>query len=263
MAKFLFLLFFVALNSHAQLNIMRALYLADKPGYAIGESTELSMIGEFGMVVASGNTNTKTITAKMNTSQELPHWSYQVISDLLYKRSSSLVDGQRISATSAQKLFVSGQIDYKLKNPDNRIFLYAEYEDKRFSGFDYQSSVAAGWTSRLWRDETSELKYSLGPGYAISKYESEKNLADDQGVILRAAFEYKRKFSKTASFRQFVSAEAATNATKTKSETSLSTKINAALAMKLTFVMNHDTSVDSSKQQLDTETAVTLVYQFF
>lgn len=242
---------------------MRSLYMAEKPGYAIGEDNELSMIGEFGLVVASGNTNTTTMTAKINTSQELRLWSYQVISDMLYKRSSTEVDGKDVSATSAQKLFFSSQVDYKLADPNNRIFLYGEYEDKRFSGFDYQSTVAVGWTSKLWRDEISELKYSVGPGYAVSKYEKSQNLPDNQGIIVRAAFEYKHKFNQQATFRQFVSTEAATYATKTKSETSLSTKINGSLAMKLTFVMNHDSSVSEDSDQLDTETAVTLVYQFF
>lgn len=242
---------------------MRSLYMAEKPSYAIGEDSEMSMIGEFGLVEASGNTSTSSVTAKINASQELTHWSYQIISDFLYKRSATEIDGENVSATSAQKLFLSSQIDYKLLDPNNRVFIYGEYEDNRFSGFDYQTAVAAGWTSRLWRDEISELKYSIGPGYSVSKYESNKNLADDQGIIVRAAFEYKHKFNKQATFRQFVSAEAASDSTKTKSETSLSTKINGSLAMKLTFVVNHDTGVSQETEELDTETAVTLVYQFF
>lgn len=242
---------------------MRSLYMAEKPSYAIGKDTEMSMIGEFGLVQASGNTNTSTLTAKINTSQELALWSYQIISDVLYKRSTSEIDGEDVNATSAQKLFLSSQFDYKLPDPNNRLFVYGEYEDNRFSGFDYQSSVAAGWTSRLWRDDISELKYSIGPGYAVSKFETIKNLPDEQGVIVRAAFEYKHKFNKQATFRQFVSTEAATDSTKTKSETSLSTRISGALAMKFTFVMNHDTSVSDEIEELDTQTAVTLVYQFF
>jgi putative salt-induced outer membrane protein YdiY len=75
--------------------------------------------------------------------------------------------------------------------------------------------------------------------------------------------EYKQTFSEHASFRQFVSMEAAQEFTKTKSETSLSTKLTGALAMKLSFVMNLDTSVGPDIEELNTETAVILVYQFF
>ena len=263
MKKFLLLSCLISANSYAQLNIMRSLYMAEKPGYAIGEDDELSMIGELGIVVAQGNTNTSTLTAKVNASQELKHWSYQVIGDLLHKRSTAEVDGEDITTISAHKFFLSSQFDYKLSDPSNRLFVYGEYEDKRFSGFDYTTSLAAGWTSRLWRDSVSELKYSIGPGYAVAKREDDSKLEDDNSLIVRAAFEYKHQFNKQATFRQFVSAEAATDSTKTKSETSLSTKINGALAMKVTFSVNHDSSVDESRDELDTETAVTLVYQFF
>ena len=69
--KCLILLFvLLAANSaFAKQGIMHSLYLADRPTF--DGDDELSMIGEFGFLVASGNTNTSTITAKINTSQEL------------------------------------------------------------------------------------------------------------------------------------------------------------------------------------------------
>jgi putative salt-induced outer membrane protein YdiY len=251
----------MANNVFAKQSIMHSLYLADRP--AFDGDDELSMIGEFGFLLASGNTNTSTITAKINTSQELSSWSYQVNGNALYKQSQQEVNGERVNAASAQKLFLSGQFDHKLTEPDDRLFIYGEYENNRFSGFRYQAAVAAGWSSRLWHDKQSELKYSVGPGYAISEVEDDNSDEDNKGLIVRAAMEYKRKFSESATFRQFLSTEAEQEFTKTKSETSLSTKLTGALAMKLSFVMNLDTSVSPDIDELDTEAAVTLVYQFF
>jgi putative salt-induced outer membrane protein len=104
----------------------------------------LSMIGAFGFLLTDGNTNTSTITAKMNTSQELTSWSYQIIGDIIYKRIQQKVDGEKRSGSSAQKQFLSGQFDHKLTEPDDRIFIYAEYENNRFSGFRYQAAISAG-----------------------------------------------------------------------------------------------------------------------
>ena len=132
-----------------------------------------------------------------------------------------------------------------------------------FNGFRYQAALAAGWSSRLWHDKDSELKYSIGPGYAISEIEKNVSNKEKKGIIVRAAMEYKRKFSDNATFRQFISTEADQEFTKTKSETSLATKLTGALAMKLSFIMNHDTGVRSDIEELDTEATVTLVYQFF
>jgi putative salt-induced outer membrane protein YdiY len=259
------LLLFVLLTANicfAGQNIMHSLYLADRPNFD-GEDDELSMIGEFGFLVASGNTNASTTTAKINTSQELTSWSYQIIGSALYKQSQQEVNGEDKNLASAQRLFLSGQLDHKLTEPNDRLFVYGEYENNRFSGFRYQAALAAGWTSRLWHDKQSEFKYSLGPGYAISEVEEDSSDEDAKGLIVRAAMEYKQKFSDHATFRQFISTEADQEFYKTKSETSLSTKLTGALAMKLSFVMNHDTSVGPDIEELDTEAAVTVVYQFF
>ncbi|MGJ8679628.1 DUF481 domain-containing protein [Paraglaciecola sp.] len=240
---------------------MRSLYMADKPNYKADE--ELSMVGEFGFIFANGNTNASTLKARFNASQELKDWEYQITGDTFYKQSKKTVNGESVKATSAQKLFISTQADYKLLDPNNRIFVYAEYEKKRFSGFRYQAALATGWSSRLWRNNQSELKYSVGPGYALAEVEENSKKQEYRGLIVRAAMEYKRKFSKHATFRQFLSTEADPDFTKTRSETTLSTKLNGALGMKLSFIMNHDTGVAQGREELDTQTAVTLVYQFF
>ena len=251
----------IATKCVANEKIMRTIYLANKP--AFDGDDELSMIGEFGFLLANGNTNTSTITGKLNASQELTEWSYQVIADALYKQSESEIDGVKVNIASAQKVFLSGQLDYKLTQPDDRLFIYSEYENNRFNGFRYQAALAAGWSSRLWHDDYSELKYSVGPGYSIAEVEDNSTEEDQKGLIVRAAMEYKRKFSKHATFRQFLSTEADQEFTKTKSETSLSTKITGALAMKLSVILNYDTSAVEEDEDLNTEAAVTLVYQFF
>lgn len=258
---FLFVLL-VANDCLAKQNIMRSLYLADRPHF--DGDDELSVVSEFGFLVASGNTNASTVTAKINTSQELSSWSYQVIGSALYKLSQQAVDeNKKQYEASAQKVFLSGQLDHKLTEPDDRLFIYGEYENNRFNGFRYQAALAAGWSSRLWHNKQSEFKYSVGPGYGISEVEDDSSKEDTKGLIVRAAMEYKRKFSNLATFRQFVSTEADQEFYKTKSETSLSTKLTGALAMKLSFIMNLDTSVGPEKEELDTEAAVTVVYQFF
>lgn len=234
-----------------------SLYLADRPTYA----DELSMVGEFGFLVARGNTNTSSASAKLETNQDFLAWGYQVIANTYYQQSQQLIDDQKRNETSAQKLFLSTQYEHKLNDPSDRVFIYSEYENNRFSGFHYQAALAAGWTSKLWNNEESQFKYSLGTGYAISERKRDSQIS--KGVILRAAMEYKRKFSNYASFRQLLSTETDNSFTKAKSETSISTRLTGDLAMKLSFIMDLDKNADQDNEELDTEAMVSLVYQFF
>ncbi len=248
---------------HAQINIMRSLYMSDSVGSLPESGSNISATGELGILANKGNTNSSSINAKFNISHELEKWSYQAIASTRYKTSEEDDDGQEYDVTTAQKNFISTQIDFKLASPDERIFIYAEYENDRFDVYDYQTLVASGWSERLWRDEFSEFKYSVGPGYAIAEARNDEENDDLQGVILRTALEYTLEISKSAQFRQFISTETDPEYTRTKSETSLSTKIFGSLAMKLSFIMEHNSNAEVSQESLDTETAVTLVYHFF
>ncbi len=228
---------------------------------AIEEAFE--MTGELGASFTTGNREGNTFFGKLNASHDTKIWSSRYTANILYKQNERNVQGERRSVTSAQKLFLSAQTDYKLETPSNRLFIYGEFEDDRFNPYEYQFALAAGWTERLWADKYSEFRYSVGPGYAISKLKPNRNGVDQIGLIIRAAMEYKKTLSENATFRQFLSTETDNDFSRSVSETSLAAKINGSLAMKLSINMTHNESPNQIREPLDTQTSVTLVYQFF
>lgn len=222
------------------------------------EAKPLTLDGEFGFIFTSGNTETTSGSAGLSAKQELESWSNEYSAKALYKKDT--VDG--IETTSAQKFFASAQGNYKLTNPDHRLFAFASYEDDRFSNFKYQGTVAGGWNQKVWEDETSSFDYSIGPGYSFAK---DVNDEDVSGAIVRGAVNYKWTISETARFTQTFSTEIGSDNTKSRAESALSAQIAGGLSMKLSIKFDHNTDVDeaSGVDKLDTETAVTLVYSFF
>jgi putative salt-induced outer membrane protein YdiY len=230
--------------------------LAAAPAFAADKEKPFSMDGEFGFISTSGNTETTSIKAKLSAHQELEMWSNDFKLEGLYKKD----EVSEVSQTTAQKYFLSGQGNYKLTNPDHRIFGFASYEDDRFSSFDYQSTIAAGWSQKVWQDDASKLNYSIGPGYSFAKRE---NGESENGAIVRASVNYQLKISETAQFKQLVSTEVGSDNTKSKSESSVSAKISDGFSLKVSLVLDHNSDVPDGKENLDTQTAVTLVYTFF
>jgi len=220
------------------------------------EDKSLTLDGEFGFIFTTGNTETTSGSAGLNANQELESWSNDYELTALYKQDT--VDG--VDSTSAQKFFASAQANYKLENPNHRLFGFASYEDDRFSNFKYQSTVAAGWNQKVWGDEKSSFEYSIGPGYSYAK-----NLSDEtvSGMIVRGSFNYKWNISETSRFTQTFSTEVGSDNTKSRSETALSAQIAGSLSMKLSLKLDHNSDVQGNTENLDTETAVTLVYSFF
>lgn len=217
--------------------------------------------GELGLIFTTGNTETSSFKGRLTSHHELEMWSNDYALESLYKRDEvTTSDGTEETQTSAQKFFVSGQGNYKLENPNNRLFVFGSYEDDRFSSFDFQATLAAGWNSKVWDDDVSTFSYSLGPGYSFA----ETNDGEDvSGVIVRAAGDYTWRISETATFKQLLSTEVGSENTKSKSESSISAQINGSLSLKFSIILNHNSDVESGTENLDTETAATLVYNFF
>jgi putative salt-induced outer membrane protein len=224
--------------------------------FAADEVKPFSMDGDFGYIATTGNTETTSIKGKLSAHQELTQWSNDYTLEALYKKDE--IDNAE--QTTAQKYFLSGQGNYKLENPDHRLFGFGSYEDDKFSSFNYQATLAVGWSQKMWEDDASTFSYSIGPGYSFSEtIEGEKQ----NGMIVRAAFDYQWKISDTAHFKQLLSTEVGSDNTKSKSETSVSAQINGDLSLKVSFILDHNSDVADDIDNLDTQTAVTLVYSFF
>lgn len=229
--------------------------------FAQEEVKPFTMDGELGFIATSGNTETTSLNAKLSAHQELEQWSNDFLFEGLYKKDDvTLDDDTSESQTTAQKFFISGQGNYKLANPDHRLFAFGSYEDDRFSSFNYQSTVAAGWSQKLWDNETTKFEYSIGPGYSFAET-SEGEDADS--FIVRGALGFNWKISDTATFKQTMSTEVGEDNTKSKSISSISAKISSSLSMKLTLTFDHNSSVSEGTEKLDTQTAATIVYTFF
>jgi putative salt-induced outer membrane protein len=225
------------------------------------ETKELTMDGEFGFIYTSGNTETTSASAGFKAKQELEQWSNDFLIEGLYKKDTVENEmGEEIEQTSAQKFFGSAQGNYKLENPNHRLFGFASYEDDKFSNFKYQATVAAGWNQKVFEDEVSSFEYSIGPGYSFAENQAGEDL---NSVIVRGSLGYKYKISETAQFSQTFSTEMGSDNTKSRAESALSAQIAGGLSMKLSIKFDHNSDVAAGVEKLDTETAVTLVYSFF
>ena len=216
--------------------------------------------GGLGFIFTTGNTDTTSVNASIESHQELERWSNDYSLSGLYKQESVENDeGVEEDRTSAQKFDAQAQANYKLQNPDNRLFGFASYEDDRFSSFNYQSTVAAGWNQKLWQNDTTALEYSIGPGYAFNETQDGES---QNSFIVRASTGFQWLISDTSKFTQTLSTEVGSDNTKSAAETALTASINGSLSLKVSISFDHNTNVEPGKEKLDTETAVTLVYNF-
>ena len=224
------------------------------------EPKPFTMDGEFGLIVTTGNTETTSATAGITAQQELENWSNDYQIKGLYKEETVIQDGEEVERTSAQKFFASAQGNYKLENPDHRLFVFSSYEDDRFSNFAYQATLAGGWSQKMWKTEKTAFEYSVGPGYSWAETQAG---VDNDSFIVRGSAAFKWFISDTAKFTQTASTEVGSENTKSRAESALTATISGSLSMKVSLRLDHNSNVAEGVEKLDTETAVTLVYNFF
>lgn len=233
------------------------------PVWADDNSSEppWSADAELGLMQTTGNTSTSSVKAKLDVSQELPQWRNEYTFDGLYARDKT-DDSDTGYSTSAQRWFASAQGNYKLDEKNKAVFIYGSYEQDRFSGYQYQGSVALGYANRLLASQQQTLDVNIGPGVAFNQEEQGDSA---RYGILRLSASYKYKVSPTTRFSQTLSSDLALDAAQNsrfKSETALRVNINSTLALKTSFAVSHNTQVDEGVDKTDTQTAVTLVYTF-
>ncbi len=218
---------------------------------------------ELGLLFTSGNTETETLKAKLNLARDFENWRHKGVID--YYRSEQVDQNTGDTITTGDKTFLSGQSNYKF-SPESRssLFVFGSYEEDKFSGYEYQGTLAIGYGARYRYNEKIYADYEVGPGYSMSK-PIVGGLPQEQetSAILRLAGNLVWDVSKNSKFNALASTEVGSDNTKTRAEASISANINSSLALKLSIAGTHNSFLeDSTKEKLDTETAVTLVYTF-
>jgi len=229
------------------------------------EKSPYTASAELGMLFKTGDTKSADIKAGFDLAHELDAWKSTLQLDLLVKKSED--DGENF-VTSDQKWTAVGQTNYTLDDTSpNYIYGNVSYEDNRFSSFDNQSSVSAGWGRRWYETKDTTLDADIGPGYKRDVIRQTETQAEEtnSAFIIQAQALYKRQINEHVVFKQLLVAKYAPKSGENstyKAKTSISTKLIETLQLKFSITLDYNTEVDDDKENLNTETAMTLVYSF-
>lgn len=209
-----------------------------------------SSSAELGILVTEGNTETKSINAKANLGYEIKRWKHGLN---LEAHNSSDDNG-----TTAERYFGSAKSDF---NIDERSYLFitAQYEDDRFSGYEYQASEFLGYGYHFLKRSDLTVSGEAAPG--LRQWKETGDESDDE-FVARAAGHLKWTISDTSSFTQDLLYDYGDEFSVVKSISALSAQISGKLAMKISYTTKYTSDVPEGSAKRDSETAVTLVYTF-
>lgn len=217
--------------------------------------------GEAGLVIASGNTQTKTANAKFQLATEIDKWKHQFGGAALY--ASSEPDG-----TTARRWEAFEQTDY---NFSLRSFWFgaARYEDDEFSGFKYQATLSSGLGRKFIDTDVTKFTGTAGVGY---KFFETEDAFDDAGLLIapgesdseavfRGTLDYDHKFTATTSLLDKFVVEAGAENTFVQNDLALQVKMTDVLALAVGYSVRYNTDPQVGFEKTDTLTTINLVYE--
>ena len=219
------------------------------------EKSPWTSSAELGFIRTTGNTETQTTAVKADVVYEVEKWRHTGHFEG-YGSESENDAGQNI--VSAERYELSGKSDYKI-NEFDYIFGLVKLQKDRFSGFEYEHIVSAGYGRKAIKQENMELDLEIGPGVRLFKPDG---LSSDEEAILRLSAKYWWQISPNSKFTQELTSDVGEEITSTKSVTGIQADIIGALAMKFTYTIRNKTKVPVDTEKTDTELALTLVYSF-
>ena len=210
---------------------------------------------ELGFIQTSGNSDTQSFNGKFNLVRELD----PTVMSLKLEALSSEEEG-----TSSKERYLSElKYDYSLGE-----FSYVTsillYEDDRFNGYQYQSTLAIGYGYRAWHGEQGELDLEVGPGYRRNALEvsNENGSKIEEETIGRASLNLLIKISDNAEFTETLTVEGGDSKVVYKSDMGIQSTLIGQLAMKINYQIKHTSNVPEDKKKTDSLVGVTLVYSF-
>jgi len=233
------------------------------------EKSPFTASAELGFLYKTGNTKSVDIKTGLNVKYEKEQWTSLLDIDLLAKKTEETdADGVDDFKTTDQKWTITSQTNYTLDaNSKNYMYGNVSYEDNRFTSFDNQSSISAGWGRHWYKTEKASLFADIGPGYKRDVTKATDAMASEtqSSFIIQAQALYLRKINEHVEFKQIFVAKYAPQSgenSKYKAESSITTKLIETLQLKFTVTIDHNTEVEEGTERTDTQTAMTLVYSF-
>lgn len=238
-----------------------ALLAAVVVGYPGIAAADWSGKGELGAALASGNTDTENVNAKLELEKQAGDWSHKFGLAGIYASDSNETTGQRWE--------VHEQSDFNFTERDFW-FGAARYEDDRFSGFEYQATLSTGLGRHFIDTERTKLTGTAGIGY---KYFETRDVFDDVGnlvepgdsdsnLIFRGTIDFEQQLTDTTKLIDKFLVEAGSDNTYLQNDLALQVRMTDVLALSVGYQVRHNTDPPAGFEKTDTLTTVNLVYEF-
>jgi len=206
-----------------------------------------------GYLATSGNTQTRNLHADFHVAFMLRQW--------IYSFSATAYNSMESGQTTAERYTSSFKTDYDF-TPHNYVFASAKFDRDRFSGYERRTSETAGYGRRLISNGPVRLDAEVGVGARQTKVADALPARNRNEAILHTVGKLEWDISDTSRLLQSLEVQSGRSDTFVESVTSLKNNIRGNLYWRLSYDVRHNSSVPPGIKKTDTQTSISLEYDF-
>lgn len=213
---------------------------------------------QLGYIFNTGNTRSLSFNLATNLDYTQEAWQNTFLGEFQYARQNGIA--------SRQYFHVNNQSQFDIHETERMrdyIFVNADGVASRFSPYDYQTSLAAGYGRTLVNNDWFLWKAQAGPGFRYSKLQNSNQADSDVIVMLQTDAQF--KLGKWGTLEQQVRYDIASAYNYLLATTSLTNNITGHIAIKASFTLTNYSAIpanSSNTVKTDTVTNLSLVYNF-
>ncbi|WP_317930638.1 DUF481 domain-containing protein [Halioxenophilus sp. WMMB6] len=216
-----------------------------------GFASEWSGVGEAGLVMVDGNSESQVVNASLTFENSREKWDHK----LKLAATSAESDGTK----DAESYLANWDSQYSLTE---RTYLFGDlrYFDDKFDSFEAIYTTAFGAGYKIFNTDTMKWKVSAGAGYRTTKLEETQE--KQSGINYLITSDYKYQLTETATLLNETRVEISSDNTFTQSIFGFAVAINSSMALKLGYEIRYNSDPAQGDLHADTITSANLVYNF-
>jgi putative salt-induced outer membrane protein len=218
---------------------------------------------EAGYVSSHADTNAQTGNAKLSVINNTGDWKHDLELAGLYGESNGIVNAERLVA--------GWQSNYNF-SPSMYVFGALDYNDDKFSGFQYQETVSTGLGYSVFKLPDATLDVQAGVGYRRLRPEllvtepdgdvARTPLDEESGAVATASIKGSYAFNTVTKLTDVLAAQSGSDNTMVQNDLNLQVNMSKSLALTAGYQVIHNTSPPAGLVKTDTLVTFNLTYAF-
>jgi putative salt-induced outer membrane protein len=207
--------------------------------------------GSLGGNVSTGNTDEWNFSAGLDMKREGTRWEHRVQFDLDLREA----DGDR----TEERILGSYRARFDFNKSPWFLFGMASYERDRFQGISHRFTEATGGGYQFYDTDDFDWEVYVGPALRQTDF---SDGTSDNLVGAFAATDVKWDVTDTLNFRQYFGAVLDEDNQSYRSQSTLTNNLYGRLSGRIQFTYDKETNPPAGKENTDTYSSLSLVYDF-